>query len=80
MAKRRLVIDLDRHIGGHLAGSLRLQIWSNYRYFNAHIAERAEGALNQHIGAIWRFHDSQFTQSQAIAKLIASQYRQSMAI
>jgi diguanylate cyclase (GGDEF)-like protein len=76
-AKRRLVIDLLVILAGILLAAYALQVWFNYRYLTSRIAERAEGALDQHIGAIWRFHDSQFTHSQAVAKLIAAQYRQS---
>ena len=76
-AKRRLVIDLLVILAGILLAAYALQVWFNYRYLTTRIAERAQGALDQHIGAIWRFHDSQFTHSQAIAKLIAAQYRQS---
>ena len=76
-AKRRLVIDLLVILAGVLLAAYALQVWFNYRYLTTRIAERAEGALEQHIGAIWRFHDSQFTHSQAIAKLIAAQYQQS---
>ncbi len=80
VAKRRLVIDLIVILAGILLVPYALQIWSNHRYLNSHIAERASNALNQHIGAIWRFHDAQFTQSQVTAKLIAQQFQQAWKV
>ena len=80
VAKRRLVVDLIVILAGILVITYALQIWSSYRYLSSHIAERATSALNQHIGAIWRFHDAQFTHSQATAKLIASQFQQNWAL
>ena len=80
VAKRRLVVDLIVILAGILVITYALQIWSSYRYLSSHIEERATSALNQHIGAIWRFHDAQFTHSQATAKLIASQFQQNWAL
>lgn len=77
VAKRRLVIDLIVILAGILLIAYALQIWSSYRYLKSHIAERASSDLNQHIKAIWRFHDTQFSQSQVTARLIARQFQQS---
>lgn len=76
VAKRRLVLDLIIILAGILLVAYALQVWFNYRYLTSRIVERANSALNQHIGAIWRFQDAQFTQSQTTAKLIAAQFRQ----
>ena len=75
VAKRRLVLDLVIILAGILLLAYALQVWFNYRYLMARIAERAQSALNQHIGAIWRFHDAQFTRSQSTVKLMATQFR-----
>lgn len=80
VAKRRLVIDLIVILAGILLVAYALQTWSNYRYISSHIAQRANASLNQHIGAIWRFHDAQFSQSQVTAKLIANQFQQAWAL
>lgn len=76
VAKRRLVLDLVVILAGILLVVYALQVWFSYRYLTSHMAERANNALTQHIGAIWRFHDAQFSHSQATAKLIATQFRQ----
>ncbi len=75
VAKRRLVLDLIIILAGTLLLAYALQVWFNYRYLTVRIAERAQSALDQHIGAIWRFHDAQFTHSQSTVKLIATQFR-----
>ncbi len=77
VAKRRLVLDLVVILASILLAAYALQVWFNYRYLSVRIEERAERALNQNMGAIWRFHDAQFANSQVIAKLIAAQFRQS---
>ena len=76
VAKRRLVLDLFVILAGILLVAYALQVWLSFQYLTSHIAQRANSALTQHIGAIWRFHDAQFSHSQVTAKLIETQFRQ----
>ena len=76
VAKRRLVLDLFVILAGILLVAYALQAWLSFKYLTSHIAQRTNSALMQHIGAIWRFHDAQFSHSQVTAKLIERQFRQ----
>ena len=76
VAKRRLVLDLFVILASILLVAYALQVWLSFKYLTSHIAQRTNSTLTQHIGAIWRFHDAQFSHSQVTAKFIETQFRQ----